>query len=77
MHYSLCVAQERNGKTHWTRIGTMFENRDGNGFNLVFNALPIASLDRDGKIECRVVAFPPRDDDRSGRRDDMDDEIPL
>lgn len=76
MHYSISIPQERDGKVYWTRIGTMFENRSGDGFSLVFNALPIPQL-KDGQIECRAMAFPPRDDNRSGRRDDMDDEIPL
>lgn len=62
MHYSINVPQERDGKTYWTRIGTMFEMEGGKGFSLIFSALPIPQL-KDGKIEVRAVAFPPRDDD--------------
>lgn len=91
-HYTLTVAQERGGKTYWTRIGTMFAMKDRDGFNLVFSALPIPSLNKDGQLEVRVAAFPPKDDDdrpaqggqrqeyaggATGRREDLDDEIPF
>ena len=62
-HYTLNVAKERDGKTYWTRIGTMFPMKGKDGFSLVFDALPTPEL-RDGKIEVRVVAFPPKEDNR-------------
>jgi hypothetical protein len=38
-------------KSYWTRIGVAFAHKDGNGFNIVLESLPI-----DGKITLRVVA---------------------
>lgn len=82
-HYTINIAQERDGKTYWTRIGTMFPMKGKDGFSMTFSALPIPQL-RDGQIEVRAVAFPPKDDngpvmDRApaGRRDNLDDEIPF
>jgi hypothetical protein len=82
--YTLSVAQERNGKTFWTRIGTMFPMKGRDGFNLVFSALPIPALNKEGQLEVRVTAFPPKDDDgpvmdrtRAGKNDDLDSEIPF
>ena len=46
----------KEGKTHWVRVGTMFESKDGTGFNLVFDALPLP--DKEGGV--RLIARPPR-----------------
>lgn len=34
------IAKDVNGKSYWTKIGAMFENRSGNGFSLVLDAIP-------------------------------------
>ena len=39
----------RNDKGFWTRIGAMFPHKDGEGFSLELEALPI-----DGRIVLRV-----------------------
>lgn len=83
-HYTINIAQERDGKTYWTRIGTMFPMKGKDGFSMTFNALPIPTI-KDGQIEVRAVAFPPKEDnrepqrtDRTGnRRDDLDSDIPF
>jgi hypothetical protein len=31
----------RGQKSYWTRIGRMFNHKDGKGYDLVLNALPI------------------------------------
>jgi hypothetical protein len=62
--YDLLTAREYgDGKTAWTRVGVAFENRDGNGFSLQFEALPLPSIDRDGKLQVRVLMRVPRDRD--------------
>lgn len=90
--YDLCTARKytaRDGqeKTTFTKIGTMWSTQGGKvAFSLTFDALPTASLGRDGQVETRVVAFPadqqrqaPRRDDRSGGGGypGLDDEIPF
>lgn len=69
--YDLLTAREVGDKTYWTRVGVAFENRDGNGFSLSFEAMPIPSLDRDGKLQVRVLMKVPRDreDDRGESRE--------
>lgn len=77
-------------KTQWTRIGTAFPARQGEGYTITFDALPLPSLNRDGKLECRVMLRPPlpKDGDRAaparnggggrgGFRDDLDDDVPF
>ena len=58
----------RDGKTFFTRIGTAWP-LDKGGYRLVFDALPIASLNRDGGIETTALLFPPKDNaDRPARQ---------
>lgn len=60
----------KEGKTHWVRVGTMFESKDGSGFNIVFDALPLP--DKEGGV--RLIARPPRprEDSREAYRDKRD-----
>jgi hypothetical protein len=56
------VREDDKGKTWWTKIGVAFENRGGDGFMLLFEALPIPNKNN----EVRVVMKQPNDsrDDR-------------
>lgn len=38
--YDAFIAKDVNGKSYWTKIGAMFENRSGNGFSLILDAIP-------------------------------------
>jgi hypothetical protein len=44
----------------WTRIGVAFPHKDGTGFNVELNALPL-----DG----RIVLFPPNADERAAEEE--------
>lgn len=82
--YDLMTARKVGDKTYWTKIGVMFPNRNGPGFRLTFEALPVPTL-YDGKLETVVMAFEPkpRDDEprqqrQSSRRDSIEDsEVPF
>lgn len=78
--YDVMTAREgKDGKTYWTKIGVMFPNRNGGGFSIAFEALPVPQL-RDGKIEVRAVAMVPREkQDRpaGAGAGPMDDSIPF
>lgn len=56
----LVVREDDKGKAWWTRIGTAFENRNGDGFQLLFDALPVVG--KDG--QCKVVMKTPNEQDR-------------
>lgn len=47
--------RNRNDKGYWTRIGAMFPHQDGEGFNLILDALPM-----DGRV---VIRLPKPDDE--------------
>ena len=61
---------DRNGneKTAFTRIGTMFANRNGDGFNVVLDALPIP--DENGQV--RILMFVPKERDETPNRGQQD-----
>lgn len=61
---------EASGKTYYTRIGVAFPIKDGTGWSLRFDALPVSG---------QAVMFPPKADSgnaarggRGGRSDDSD-----
>lgn len=84
------TVKQRDGteKTYYTKVGVMFAMKgDKDGFNLKFEALPIPRI-YDGNISVDVVAFPPKDNDEGGGRQqtqqraakpapDLDDDIPF
>jgi hypothetical protein len=49
-HRVYTVIQREGQDDYWLNIGLAFPHRDGNGFNIVLQALPL-----DGKIVCREV----------------------
>ncbi len=80
-----------DGKTYWTKIGTMFPMKEKDGFNLIFDALPTPGIDDRGQIATRVTAWEPYKDDgisshnrskadgfQTGPKvEEIDDEIPF
>jgi hypothetical protein len=52
----LTSRKDREGKTRYTKIGTMFPAREGEGFSLKLDALPLPN----DKGEVWVSAFVPR-----------------
>lgn len=51
---------KKDGGTFWLKIGAAFPAKDGNGFTVALDALPIP--DKDGKIFLKVSE--PKQDDR-------------
>lgn len=41
------ISEDKNGKSHWTKVGTAFVNKDGS-LNVFLEAFP-----KDGKIQIR------------------------
>jgi len=76
--YNLTAPRKRNDKTFWVPIGSAFPTKNGDGFQLVFDALPLP--DADGRV--MVLMSPPREDgqrqqSRDNRRDHLNDEVPF
>lgn len=68
----------KDGKTYWTRIGTAFQS--DKGIQLIFDALPLS----DSEGRCVASLFEPREREatsarqpQSGRRNDLDDDVPF
>lgn len=68
--YDVCQARESNGKTYWNKFATLWKSDEGK-MSISFDSLPIASLNKDGKIETRAMVFEAKvKDDRGGSNND-------
>ena len=56
-HRAYSVIRREGQDDFWLNLGLVFPHKDGNGFNIMLQALPL-----DGKIVCRVIG----DDDQPG-----------
>jgi hypothetical protein len=64
-HRAYSVIRRDGQDDYWLNIGLAFPHKDGQGFNIVLQALPL-----DGKIVCREVADDePAEPQRRGRQD--------
>lgn len=77
--YDLLTVRESNGKSYFTKLGAMFPNQKGDGFNIVLDGVP-ASVDGQYRLLAKVPL--PRDGDRQQSRGpansfatDLDDDI--
>lgn len=57
------VTRDGEAKTAFTRIGTAWPTK--NGYRVVFDALPLPSLNDKGALETVVLLMPPREPSRS------------
>ena len=57
------VIKREGADDFWLPIGAAFMHQDGDGYNIVLQALPIT--DRDG--QCKIVLRPPKDADETER----------
>jgi hypothetical protein len=79
--YDLLTVRESNGKSYFTKLGAMFPNQKGDGFNIVLDGVP-ASVDGQYRLLAKVPL--PRDNDRQQSRGpanssatDADDDFPA
>ena len=49
-HRAYSVIRREGQDDYWLNMGLVFPHKDGNGFNLILQALPL-----DGKIVCREI----------------------
>tara|TARA_R100001530_G_scaffold96628_5_gene67135 strand:+ start:278 stop:574 length:297 start_codon:yes stop_codon:yes gene_type:complete len=71
--YRLAVPRPgKDGKTYWTNIGVMFPLKGKDGFSIIFEALPIPSLNDRGDLECRAMVFDATDDQNRRQPSDHD-----
>ena len=63
LHYDLLMVREdENKKSWWTKIGAGFENRNGDGYQLLFDALPIPG--KDGLVKVVMKRATEREEQR-------------
>lgn len=57
-HRAYSVIRREGQDDYWLNIGLVFPHKDGSGFNLILQALPL-----DGKIVCRQVGEEDKNDE--------------
>ncbi len=50
-HTAYVVRDHAGGKSFWTRVGSAWAHKDGKGFNVQLETMPL-----DGRITLRVIA---------------------
>lgn len=55
----LTVREDEQGKGWWTKIGAAWENKSGDGFQLLFEALPIPDKKGDVRVIMKVPSERP------------------
>ena len=50
-HRAYSVIRREGQDDYWLNLGLVFPHKDGHGFNLILQALPL-----DGKVVCREIA---------------------
>lgn len=75
---AVTVRKDKDGKSRYTSVGVMFRRKEGDGYTLKLNALPLPNE----QGEVWISMYPPREKDgeraapvRAGGG--MDDEIPF
>lgn len=58
------VARENNGKTFWNRVGVAFPTKDGLGYNVILEVMP---LPQDGQIKFSLFPPKPKQDQQQSR----------
>lgn len=79
---AICAVPGRNGKSYWTRVGTAFRSKKGEGYTLFLDFIPVHK-NEDGKL---VIALsvprergdaPPARPQQQTRNQDLDDSMPF
>jgi len=76
--------KKSDGGTYWHKVGSAWPHRNGRGFNLSFNSLPITMENGQVVVSMFLDEGPPpdnkREEPRTGGwvpRDDLDDDVPF
>ena len=50
-HFAYQIREGKDKKSFWTRIGAAWQHKDGNGFNIQIDSIPL-----DGRITLRTAS---------------------
>jgi|TARA_R100000084_G_scaffold67917_1_gene29751 hypothetical protein len=69
---------DKNGKTYWTKVGVAFPQKNGTGFNIQLEALPLPQMNDNGQVEVFISMMPPFEKNGYAQKDTTsDDHIPF
>lgn len=69
-HYNVLMAREyttKDGETKsaFTKIGVAFPMKDKDGFQVSLEAIPLQSIGKTGKLECKLLLMPPMENNQT------------
>lgn len=71
----------KDGKTYWLKIGAQFPAKDGNGWTVKLDALPLPDKEGNIWLSCKEPRekdnFSPTPAARGSLKDQLDDDIPF
>ncbi len=69
--------KDKDGKSRYTKIGAAFPSKQGDGFNIVLDALPMPNAE--GQAWISLFVPKPKDSSAPPARggDDMNDDVPF
>lgn len=68
----------KDGKTYWLKLGAQFPSKDGQGWTIKLDALPLPDKNGDIWLSCKEPRERSSTPVQSGSlRDQLDDEIPF
>tara|TARA_R100001015_G_C4565633_1_gene124643 strand:+ start:363 stop:608 length:246 start_codon:yes stop_codon:yes gene_type:complete len=69
---------DKNGKTYWTKVGVAFPQKNGTGFNIQLEALPLPQVNDNGQVEVFISMMLPFEKNGVTQKDaSIDDHIPF
>lgn len=68
----------KDGKTYWLKVGAQFQSKDGIGWTIKLDALPLPDKDGNIWLSCKEPKErTPAPAQAGSYRDQLDDEIPF
>ena len=69
---------DKNGKVYWTKVGVAFPQKNGTGFNIQLEALPLPQMNDNGQVVVFISMMPPFEKNGYAQKDTTsDDHIPF
>jgi hypothetical protein len=63
-HRAYSVIKREGQDDFWLNLGLVFPHKDGSGFNIMLQAIPL-----DGKVVCREITADDAEDEAAGSRE--------
>lgn len=79
-HYNVLMpreytAKDGSTKSAFTKIGVAFPIKGKDGFSLTLEAIPLQQINKNGKLECKLLLMLPLEGDKPEQKTESLDEV--